>query len=258
MDDAAKSRELTVFCEGPFEVRPDVFLMGSHHPLAEPTDHIAIWTATLDALRKNSQAYQTTLDPAEKERMMRFRFEKDQERFLLGHGLLRMVLGMYLKRAPERVAFERGRYGKPFIKGHPIQFNMSDTKDAIAIAVSNERPLGVDIETTTRHVNHVEVGAHYFTPAEIGSIEDAPDGKRRFLELWTRKEAVLKASGVGIMDDLHLLRVNAPVNKLMITHPEFVAMAAKEYHVRTWTVGDNQLISLAVDGEVGEVRVFGV
>ena len=60
------------------------------------------------------------------------------------------------------------------------------------------------------------------------------------------------------MDDLHLLRVNAPVNELRITHPEFIAMATDEYHVRTWSVGDEHLISLAVEHAVGEVRMFGV
>lgn len=252
-DDALTGRRLTVFCEGPFTGTPERAAIP-----AEPTDHIAVWTATLAALRPKAEAFQATLDATEKERMARFRFEADQERFLLGHGWLREVLGTYLLRSPERIAYSRGRFGKPFLEGHPLRFNISDTKDAVAIAVSKEREVGVDIETTSRKVHHVEVGQHYFTPEEIAAIDEAPDGKRRFLEFWTRKEAVLKASGVGIMDDLHLLRVNASVNELRITHPEFIAMASDEYHVRTWTVGEEHLISLAVESEVGEVRMFGV
>jgi len=250
--DALNGRRLTVFCEGPFTGTPE-----SATVPPEPTDHIAVWTATLDALRPKAKACQATLDPTEKERMARFRFERDQERFLLGHGWLREVLGMYMTCSPESVTYSRGRFGKPFLEGHPLRFNISDTKDAIAIAVSKDRELGVDIETTSRKVHHVEVGQHYFTPEEIAAIDEAPDGKRRFLEFWTRKEAVLKASGVGIMDDLHLLRVNATVNELRITHPEFIAMATDEYHVRTWNVGDEHLISLAVESAVGEVRMFG-
>jgi len=252
-DDVLTGRKLTVFCEGPFIGSPERAAIPT-----EPTDHIAVWTATLADLLPRAEAYRATLDPTEKERMARFRFEVDRERFLLGHGWLREVLGTYLLCAPASLSFSRGRYGKPFLEGHPLRFNISDTKDAVAIAVSKEREVGVDIETTSRKVHHVEVGQHYFTTEEIAAIDEAPDGKRRFLEFWTRKEAVLKASGVGIMDDLHLLRVNAPVNELRITHPEFIAMATDEYHVRTWSVGDEHLISLAVEHAVGEVRMFGV
>ena len=252
-DDALTGRPLTVFCEGPFNATPEHGAL-----LTEPIDHIAVWTATLATLRPMAEAYLASLDPAEKERMARFRFEVDRERFLLGHGWLREVLGTYLQCSSESIVYRRGRFGKPFLEGHPLRFNISDTKDAVAIAISKEREVGVDIETTSRRVHHVEVGQHYFTPEEIAAIDEAPDGKRRFLEFWTRKEAVLKASGVGIMDDLHLLRVNAPMNELRITHPEFIAMASDEYHVRTWAVGDEHLISLAVESAVGEVRMFGV
>ena len=58
-----------------------------------------------------------------------------------------------------------------FLEGHPLRFNISDTKDAVAIAVSKEREVGVDIETTSRKVHHVEVGQHYFTTEEIAAFD---------------------------------------------------------------------------------------
>ncbi|MBK6774278.1 MAG: 4-phosphopantetheinyl transferase family protein, partial [Flavobacteriales bacterium] len=57
----------------------------------------------------------------------------------------------------------------------------------------------------SRRVDHLSVAEHYFTPEEIAVIASSADGKRQFLDFWTRKEAVLKASGVGIMDDLKIL-----------------------------------------------------
>jgi 4'-phosphopantetheinyl transferase len=125
-----------------------------------------------------------------------------------------------------------------------VHFNLSDTKDAVLVAVAHQ-PIGADVETLDRRTDHDRVADHYFTPGEVADIRKATDGKHRFLELWTRKESVLKASGVGIMDDLQHLEVHLPVNRMTISHPEFVRMAAAEYHVRTFTGGSKHVVSLA-------------
>ena len=249
----ASGRELTVRCEGPVDAfqspAGDIPLNG---------DEVAVWAATLDELRPFAQDYTSLLDLGERGRMARFRFEPDKERFLLGHGLLRTVLGHYLRLPPENIRFQRGRFGKPFIPDMPINFNLSDTKDAVAIAVSAHRDLGVDVETMSRVVDHEAVGEHYFTMEEVASINGSPDGKRRFLEFWTRKEAVLKASGVGIMDDLRVLRVDEAVNRMTITHDAFIAMAAPVYHVRTWHLGASHIVSLASSTILGTVHFLSV
>jgi len=128
---------------------------------------------------------------------------------------------------------------------------------AVVLAVALDMELGVDVETVDRRVDHRSVSMHYFTPEEQDHIARSDDAKRTFLELWTRKEAVLKASGVGIMDDLRSLRVDQAVNKLSIGHPEFVALADAEYHVRTWRIGQAHLISLATPAPMEHVLIFG-
>lgn len=204
-----------------------------------------LWFATLNALHDRLGRYADLLDEGERARVARFRFEPDRERYILGHGLLRELLGHYLAIAPGAVVMPRGRFGKPYVEGHPLHFNLSDTKDAVLIAFSREQEIGADVETMTRTVDHEAVSEHYFTPEEIGDIARTADGKRRFLELWTRKEAVLKASGVGIMDDLRVLRVDAEHNTSAIAHEEFLRMAAPEYHLRTWHLGADHVVSLA-------------
>lgn len=234
---------LTIHCSGPL---PGV--LAEHWPSFLTPHTVNVHVATLEELRPHSGTFSKLLDPVEQERHARFRYAVDQERFLLAHGLLRQVVGTYLSRDPADLQFMRGRHGKPFLDGHPVHFNLSDTKDALAIAVAHQE-VGLDIETVNRSVDHSAVGEHYFTPEENHDIALAADGKRRFLELWTRKEAVLKASGVGIMDDLKVLRVNEPVNHLHIGHEAFVALAAPHYHVHTWHVGAEHILSLAMSGE---------
>lgn len=246
------SRSLVIHCSGPD--RRDVLRA---EPPALTTGTCFVHFAELPELRQRTEHLTDLLDVKEQKRAERFKFEVDRERFVLGHGWMRELLGHYLGVAPQAIAAERGRFGKPFLPDGHFSFNLSDTKDAVVLAVALDMELGVDVETVDRRVDHRSVSAHYFTPEEQDHIARSDDPKRTFLELWTRKEAVLKASGVGIMDDLRSLRVDQAVNKLTIRHPEFVALAAAEYHVRTWRIGQAHLISLATPAPVDHVLIFG-
>jgi 4'-phosphopantetheinyl transferase len=243
-------RDLTVYCFGVEEAR----LLAEPPPLAP--GHAHIWFARLEALRGRIPAYRALLDEEELARADRFRFEVDRERYIIGHGLLRMLLSHHTGIAPQAVTTARGKYGKPYLEDRSVHFNLSDTKDAVLIAFATEE-IGADLETMTRTVDHLQVAEHYFTPAEIDWIKRSDDSKRRFLELWTRKEAVLKASGVGIMDDLRVLEVHGACNRMRISHEAFVADAAPEYVVRTWRIGAEHVVSLAGGRELGVEFVRG-
>lgn len=216
-----------------------------------------IHVATLDELRPMAGTFLAHINTEERARADRFRFEADRERFLLGHGWMRKLLSHYTGTPPAAIATVRGRFGKPALAEGGPYFNLSDTKDAVAFAVCDTVELGLDLETMDRRVDHDAVGAHYFTPEEQLTIARSEDQKCTFLELWTRKEAILKACGVGIMDDLRSLRVDEAVNPLTIRHAEFKAMAAPEYHVRTWRTDNIHLISLATPRPMDRILFFG-
>lgn len=232
-------RSLTVHCQGPAAHQVEHLAPG---PLGAMETHV--WFGTLASLEKRMERYHALLDEEERARADRFRFAKDRDRYILGHGLLRETLGRYLGRPAPELKLLRGEFGKPFLEAHPVHFNLSDTKDAVLVALAHQ-PIGADIETMNRQTDHERVAAHYFTPREVSGILHAADGKQRFLELWTRKEAVLKACGVGLMDDLHSLEVGSALNRMQITHPDFVRLAAAEYHVRTVLAGEDHVISTA-------------
>ncbi|MCB0791362.1 MAG: 4'-phosphopantetheinyl transferase superfamily protein [Flavobacteriales bacterium] len=215
--------------------------------------------AALPPLRRRLNELTEVLDPAERTRADRFLTDGSRDRYILGHGLLREVLGRTLGCAPHEVTMERGRHGKPHLPGNEAYFNFSDTKDAVLIGLSPDQEIGVDIETLHRRVDHDAVAGHYFTEPEVAWIRaSGPAAKARFLDLWTRKEAILKASGVGIMDDLHSLRVDRPRNAFMIGHAEFIAMAAPEYHVRTMHVGPDHFLSVATERAVEHMHLVEV
>lgn len=243
-------RSLIVHCEGPGSAR---FETGSPGPLTHAVPQV--WFATLASIQDREERYHALLDEEELARAERFRFTKDRNRYILGHGLLRETLGYYLGRSAKDLSLLRGEFGKPFLEGHPMHFNLSDTRDAVLVAVAMEA-IGADIETMTRSTDHERVAEHYFTESEVRSIAAAPDGKRRFLELWTRKEAVLKACGVGIMDDLKSLNVGDRLNTMTIQHPDFVRLVSPEYHVHTLNVGEEHLVSIAASHPIADLKLF--
>lgn len=216
-----------------------------------PGNGIALHFATLEDLSRRHDELNALLDRHEQDRAARFVHGKDRLRYVLGHGFLREVLCAASGIPADSIDYTRGPFGKPSMAGVDFHFNFSDTKDAVLIGIGPEE-LGVDLETMERRVDHERVAEHYFTPQEVREIDEARDDalrKRRFLEFWTRKEAVLKASGVGIMDDLKVLRVQDGMHEIDIAHEEFIRMAAAHYHISTFALGKAHVVSVSCASE---------
>ena len=119
----------------------------------------------------------------------------------------------------EPPVFEYGEHGKPFIVGHPdIHFNLSHCREAAICAVS-DRPIGIDVESI-REFNDSLV-RYTMNEREVQEIEQAERPDVAFIRLWTMKEAVLKLSGRGIVDDMkHVLDNVSHLNLSTIISPD--------------------------------------
>jgi hypothetical protein len=91
---------------------------------------------------------------------------------------------------------QRGPRGKPFLPGGP-EFNLSHSAGATAVVVAG-MPVGVDIESRLRMVDHAGIAGKYFLPGERGCVVSASDPALMFLRCWVRKEALCKLAGDGI------------------------------------------------------------
>ena len=129
----------------------------------------------------------------------RYRFEKDRVRYVICHGWLRRILGERLRKSPESLEVCLGRHGKPFTAGD-WQFNLSYGGDWAIIALAKRMPLGVDLEPLRPFPESLSIARNFFSLDEIDLIErsDESTRSRRFLMLWTRKEAYVKAVGQGL------------------------------------------------------------
>lgn len=145
------------------------------------------------------------LNDAERAQQLRFHFADDRLRYLATRALVRTVLSRYAPIAPADWAFTPNEYGRPAIaNGHAqartLSFNLSHTRGLIAMAVTRDRVLGVDVENlTTRQVSG-GIAEHFFSPTEVAELATVPEERRqdRFFEYWTFKEAYIKARGMGL------------------------------------------------------------
>jgi 4'-phosphopantetheinyl transferase len=146
---------------------------------------------------------ETLLSPDESERAERYRFGADSLRYVQARCLLREVLSFYKKCDPKEIIFEYAKHGKPCLKGEPsrgVQFNISHSGDMVAISVSRGRRVGIDIEKIRDDISASDLSMRFFSDAEIAAVRNS-HGRAKpelFLRIWTRKEALLKATGEGI------------------------------------------------------------
>lgn len=99
-----------------------------------------------------------------------------------------------------------GPYGKPYLKDGPY-FSISHCKTAVAVAIDEKYEIGIDIESI-RHVDKALI-ERTMNMEEQAQIAAASDSNRAFTDLWTQKEAILKARGTGIVDDLSTVLSNS-------------------------------------------------
>ncbi|HSI50541.1 MAG TPA: 4'-phosphopantetheinyl transferase superfamily protein [Ideonella sp.] len=141
------------------------------------------------------------LADADRQRAMRYRQDRDRQNFVLGRTMVHHLVRP--KGASVPCAFSFGVHGKPFLPGCAA-FNLSHSAEWVACAVSPGTSIGIDVEAFLRLGDHRELLAATTHPAERRVIAEAEPDQRLalFKCCWTRKEAVLKATGKGLSDDL--------------------------------------------------------
>lgn len=161
---------------------------------------VATANVRLDPARHLDEAGRC-LSAEESRRAGRFFKDADRVRYALGHAMLRILLARRLAVAPAEIAFAASPNGKPRLAGQgvPLAFNLSYGDGMVALAFAR-RPVGVDVEAVRDNVAFSDIGRRFFRSDELRYLESGVDSgiRDRFFRLWTRKEAVLKALGVGL------------------------------------------------------------
>jgi 4'-phosphopantetheinyl transferase len=141
------------------------------------------------------------LTATEREVAGRFRFEKDAVHWRACRTALRVILGRALDRAPGELVLETGEFGKPALAAPHggLHFNLSHCRNLALVALCAEVPVGIDIEPADRGSSLLGCEASFCHPEEISGLPTDEDRRgAALLDLWTRKEALLKALGTGM------------------------------------------------------------
>jgi 4'-phosphopantetheinyl transferase len=170
-----------------------------------PEGDVHLWLCAPDDARDPAllARYRELCTPDERAREDTFLFEHDRHAYRVARALLRTVLAGYLGTSPSALAFSRGAHGRPELEGRgtpPLRFNLSHAPGLAVLAVTAAGELGVDVEDVERPGEWVGGASSFFAPAEVSALARVPAPRRRerFFELWTLKEAYLKARGTGL------------------------------------------------------------
>jgi 4'-phosphopantetheinyl transferase len=187
-------------------------LSSTSAPQANPVVHV--WAANLDVSATALRSFAETLSRDESERASRFHFERDRNRYIAGRGLLRTVLGKYLQTPPAEVPLVYGPNGKPLLQAasyrQTIHFNLAHSQNLALLAVTYAGQIGVDVEAVRPLSDAHELVNRFFSARESDTFESVPQSAKpeAFFNLWTRKEAWLKATGEGIGHLLNKVEVS--------------------------------------------------
>lgn len=194
------------------------------------------------------------LDDVERTRYEAYRRDVDKFRFLTGRALIRGVAAAELGKEPKDIVidsscFDCGKpHGKPKVDG--LEVSISHSGERVALAVTELAPVGVDVEEI-RDAEVDELARIAFSPGELAAFKAVPPDQRRaaFFTYWSRKEAVVKATGKGMsvpMSKLTLTAHDAPPEVLASDAPEVVI---GRVHMADLDAGDGYRASVAVFGD---------
>lgn len=173
---------------------------------------VHIWALPLDLPPEKIAKLAGTLSTDERERANRFSVEQLRHRFIAGRGTMRNLLAGYLPAAPAELEFSYTSRGKPSLAGAAadrLHFNLAHSHELGLLAVTCVGALGVDVERVRPFPNAGDIAERFFAAGEVAAFKTLPPAARdpAFFQLWTRKEAWVKATGDGIAASLSKIEV---------------------------------------------------
>lgn len=220
---------------------------------------VDVWRIALDLPTASVKRLESHLSADESQRAARFHFPADREHYITAHGCLRDVLARYLNCAPGQMDFSVNDHGKPALDGHKLEFNLSHSGDFALIAVTRERKVGVDVERIRSGLELESIANRYFSLGEVTELMALPLDQREpaFFNCWTRKEAYIKAQGLGLSLPLDSFDVSlAPHEPVILRAVCPDAQVASHWTLVSLDVDSIYAAALAVEDRDLQIRFW--
>jgi 4'-phosphopantetheinyl transferase len=168
----------------------------------------------LNQTEATRQTLWPVLSPDEQQKVSRFMFAADGHKYLVARAILRMILGQYVQMRPEALPFAYSDYGKPYLQNRvaaqAIHFNVSHSGDLALYGITRNGRIGIDVEQIRPLTDEAQFVKSIFSPVEqqaFGRVRPS-EKQEAFFNGWTRKEAFIKAIGLGLSFPLEAFDVS--------------------------------------------------
>lgn len=217
------------------------------------SNEVHIWHQSLLVLPPHIRMLSSFLSQDEQQRASRFRHELSRQQYIVGRGSLRCILSQYSNFKPKQVQFGYSQLGKPFLitdsMPSGIQFNLSHSDQKMLVAVSAGSRVGIDLEYVHKTLEITTLSKRYFSTHEQHLLLASPQNQKinLFLQLWTCKEALLKASGSGLrgLEHIEVLALpKSPFDRVWFAHQPLY----KNFTLRVIPISSDYVAALAIEG----------
>lgn len=236
---------------------PVIFLHGSERMLFPELNSPVLIILKEGVFRPDEIArLESFLSKDETVKSRRFKFSRDRVSYIMVHGVLRLMLGRHLGISPQAVKITYNSFGRPYISGYSRQvfFNLSHSSGISVLAFDPGYEIGVDVERIDDEFEYESIVNIFFSKREIRYIQQVKEKSRnRFYEIWTRKEAFLKAEGIGITENLQVevLKESIKGNAIKGNRSD-----GREFLFWSVVFEQNYRITLAMGKDSGGIREF--
>ena len=201
---------------------------------------VNIWKIDYSTFSGEEETGIQILNTQEQIRAQKFHFQTDRKRFRVTRALLKIILSQITGKNPADITFSYNQHGKPYLEDNlNINFNVSHSGNTGLIAISDLGPLGTDVEKYRNRIDTDKMARRFFSEQEQEAFLKIADRQKLqgFFYGWTRKEALIKALGLGLAMPLKSFDVTLtpgqPARLLDIRH--------KDEQARDWTIKDIHL-----------------
>ena len=221
---------------------------------------VHIWSLNFAVNDDAFNRYHSLLSEDEKKRASKFKFYKDKRCYVVTRGCLRLLSASYLEKNARDIVFVYEKYGKPRYKHKTIlNFNVSHSGDIAVIGFVYEHAIGIDIEKIKNDFDTFEIASNFFSKKEIAALREIPESQKykAFYRCWTRKEAFIKAKGIGL---------SFPLDKFSVTldsdlNAELIQTQWDTYEKLKWQFtsfipSEDYIAAFTVNSQIKDIQYF--
>jgi 4'-phosphopantetheinyl transferase len=212
---------------------------------------IEIYKIKLSNYQELASSTLTVLSDSERSRAKRYHFVKDKNRFIICRTLLKFLLAEHIGLEVDKVLIDLDSNKKPYLSSHSsVFFNVSHSGDYAVIAIA-KCPVGVDVEYVNKDFDYEEILPTIFNELEMDEIRLNKEKHLTFYKFWTRKEAIVKAIGKGIDNDI----LNIPVTDGFHSVPSTLMGNHDNFNVFSFKLNNDYMCALGYSKDVHFERI---